>query len=286
MKHYLKLLFVLLIWPIYSIGQSCHPTWDRAKSSNIVCSPIHFLANSTGKTAFDWDFGAGFSGPSAFYRDPMHVWNKSGLKIVKYRFYGANGNCIDTIMIYIRENPKVFYHQLFSKNQNFEGNKFCFVVDSVKTLDSAQICDSKFIFSDGKSYPILNLKGGDTICHSFSDPAGGYFNLKIESQICNTCFSITEIDSIIQVFPKLGKVNIPLAKTGVSAFPNPTKGVLIVDFVKSSQIFLYSLDGSMLFSENYTPVKIYLDLSKYENENYVLIVFDGLNYSRQLIQKQ
>lgn len=284
----LNVLLIFLSFSDLAIGQTCKPTWDRTKSSNVVCAPIQFLANSPGKNTYDWDFGSGFFGPGtgSMYRDPVHAFSKAGLNVIRYKFSLNNVNaCFDTIMIFIKENPKVFYHQLFSNAQNFEGNKFCFVVDSIKTLDSAQICNLKFILSDGATYPILKPKGGDTICHTFSDPAGGYFNLTIESLICNKCLSITEIDSIVRVFPKSGFISTASLNSQLSIFPNPTKDFLEIHLVKSSRIFLYSLDGLLLFLEDYKAGKSSLDLSRLSNASYLLVVFDGSSYYKQIIQK-
>ncbi len=213
-----KALLLLVLFTLAKIGfaQPCDPRWNRAKSSNCENSLIQFEANSPGRTTFEWDFGDGKTvgpGTSTAIRDPAHAYAKAGVYVVTFKGSGGSGNCSDTVMIVIKESPKIKTIALFPSSQCFLGNKFCFI-DSTKAANNppppigdgkpSKILSLKYLFSDGALYVVNDPKGGDTICHSVIDPNGGFFDMTIEAEDYNGCISKTVFSKFIRVFPKLG----------------------------------------------------------------------------------
>lgn len=210
------LLFLLFTAAKVGLAQPCDPKWNRVKSSNCENSPIQFEANSPGRTTFEWDFGDGFStgsGTTAQFRDPSHAYTKAGLYTVTFKGSGGAGPCTDTIMVLIKESPKVKTTALMPSWQCFKGNKFCFI-DSTKAANNpkppigdgqpSKLLSIRYLFSDGALYTINDPKGGDTICHSVIDPNGGFFDLTIEAEDYNGCITKVFYSKFIRVFPKLG----------------------------------------------------------------------------------
>ncbi len=196
------MLLLLITGSKFSQGQACNPFWDKTKSSNCENSPIFFVANSPGKDVYAWDFG---NGGTSTQRDPFYAYSKAGTYTVTYTFTNSvtGVKCTGSFDIVIKASPRVFTRPLHNKNQCFLGNKFCFI-DSTKAANPGKILKTKYLFSDGALYVLTNPKGGDTICHSVIDPAGGYFDLTIESEDSNGCITKVKYDTFIRVFPKIG----------------------------------------------------------------------------------
>ena len=126
----ISFLLVLFTASMLSFAQPCAPKWNRAKSSNCENSPIQFEANSPGKNTWEWDYGDGFSsgsGTAVRFRDPVHSYSKAGLYVVTYKFSVGTTVCSDTIMILIKESPRVKTRAITPLSQCFKGNKFCFI---------------------------------------------------------------------------------------------------------------------------------------------------------------
>jgi len=207
----LKALMLLVLFTAAKAGlaQGCDPKWNRVKSSNCENSPIQFESNAPGRTTYEWDYGDGFTagpGSTTALMNPVHSYSAAGLYIVTFKGTGAAGTCTDTVMVLIKESPKVKTRALFNSSQCFLGNKFCFI-DSSKAATrpiQSKILSVRYLFSDGALYTINDPKGGDTICHSVIDPNGGYFDLTIEVEDYNGCITKVFYSKFIRVFPKLG----------------------------------------------------------------------------------
>lgn len=214
----LKAGLLLLLFTAAKVGlaQPCDPKWNRIKSSNCENSPIQFEANSPGRTTFEWDFGDGFTagpGTQGKDRDPVHAYSKAGMYTVTFKGSGGAGPCSDTVMVLIKESPKVKTTALMPAWQCFKDNKFCFI-DSTKAANNpkapygdgkpSKLLTIRYLFSDGALYTITDPKGGDTICHSVIDPNGGFFDLTIEAEDYNGCITKVFYSKLIRVFPKLG----------------------------------------------------------------------------------
>ena len=207
----LKALMLLVLFTAAKVGlaQGCDPKWNRVKSSNCENSPIQFESNAPGRTTYEWDYGDGFTagpGSTTALMNPVHSYSAAGLYIVTFKGTGAAGTCTDTVMVLIKESPKVKTRALFNSSQCFLGNKFCFI-DSSKAATrpiQSKILSVRYLFSDGALYTINDPKGGDTICHSVIDPNGGYFDLTIEVEDYNGCITKVFYSKFIRVFPKLG----------------------------------------------------------------------------------
>ncbi|MCC6721338.1 MAG: PKD domain-containing protein [Bacteroidia bacterium] len=204
-KAVLILLFAVITKNGFS--QGCDPKWDKIKSSNCENSPIQFYSNAPGLNSYEWDFGDGFKtgvGTTTAFRDPVHSYTSAGLYTVTFKGTGPGGtSCTDTVMILIKESPKVKTKALTPLAQCFMGNKFCFI-DSTKASKGSKLLSIKYLFSDGALYTINDPKGGDTICHSVIDPNGGFFDLTIEAEDYNGCITKTFYAKLIRVYPKIG----------------------------------------------------------------------------------
>lgn len=237
------LSLILLANANAALAQPCDPKWNRTKSSNCVGSPIFFEANSPGRTTFEWDFGDGFTtgpGTTSAYRDPVHVFTKAGYYVIGFKASGGAGPCNDTVKITIRESPVIKKITLSPLVQCFSGNKFCFI-DSTKAVSGSKLLIVKYTFGDGKVYTINNPKGGDTICHSFTKPEGGLFDLTIEAEDLNGCVRELVYSKYLRIYPKLG-VNFSSAKVDSCIFGTVTLKNLTDTFTKLKDISKYEWD--------------------------------------------
>ncbi len=280
---------IFLITTKFSDAQKCNPRWDRTKSLNCAFSPIQFEANSPGKTAYSWEFGPGFPtgiGRTLAFRDPVHAFAKAGTYIIKYKFFGLGSDtCSDTIMITIRESPTIFFRALSSLSQPFADNKFCFL-DSSKSVTNHNVNSLKYSFSDGSEFLINNPKGDDTVCHSFTSSKGGIFDLFIEADDTNGCTVTNYYFKMMKVLPMIESNLFSGGTSRINIYPNPTKDYLNVNLLKPSVIKVFSIFGELLINETHTQGMVNLNLETLSPAEYLIEVFDGNFYYRQLIYKR
>ena len=269
-------------------AQSCNPRWNRTKSLSCDNYPIQFEANSPGRTTFEWDFGdsskSSGSGSTAAFRDPVHAFAKPGIYVITFKGSGGAGACTDTVIINIRESPKVYMRRLNAITQDFEDNEFCFL-DSSQAVKNSQLSRIKYEFADGvSSLAITNPKGLDTFCHHINNPKGGCFNLKIEANDTNGCVSIVKHLSIMCVLPE--KNSIPVNNNALRSFPypNPVNDILSISLANTSLIKIYSTIGQLLYSQTFEKGNAQINLNDFSESNYFLEIQDGTSLTRHIIQ--
>ncbi len=289
----MSLLLILFSYSRLCQSQSCDPKWNRTKSINCVGSPIQFESNSPGRTTYEWIFENGMStgqGTTTALRDPVHAFSRAGNYIVIFKGSGGAGPCTDTVMITIyccnsEESPKIVTKPLNNKYQYFTGNKFCFI-DSTLPTQNNNICNVSYQFGDGAVYSNDNPKVGDTICHSFNNHKGGYFDLTVEIRNCTGCRSFVKYDTFMRVYPKsMLNTSISIGEK-INFYPNPTNDYLNINLKEPSVIRIYSIVGEILFLQNFKVGLATIDLKNLTKSNYFIEVFDGTNYYRQIVQKQ
>lgn len=264
-------LLLILFNPFKFIkGQSCDPKWNRSKSINCEWSVIQFEANSPGMNTFFWDFNDGMQsgwGNSINFRDPAHMYSRAGHYIVIFKAEGSAGKCTDTLIIDIRESPKISINQISAKKQDFEGNRFCFI-DSSTAVTGSKIKSIKYKFTDGGLIVADNHKVGDSIFYSINDPHGGCFGLRVEVEDSNGCPNFVYYDTIICVNPK------PCI-AGFSKIVDDTLKIVKFTNKSSQNITNYNWtfgDGQKSSIENPT-----VNYSKPGNYRVTLIVTDTIN---------
>jgi len=290
-KSYLP-FFIFFVSTILSandaFSQTCNPRWNRTKSLSCDNYPIQFEANSPGRTTFEWDFGDSTgstgSGSTITFRDPVHAFAKPGIYVVTFKGSGGAGACTDTVVINIKESPKVHMRRLNAITQAFEDNKFCFV-DSSQAVKNSTLSRIKYEFGNGIStLTITNPKGQDTFCHHVNDPKGGCFNLTIEASDINGCTNIARHTSIMCVLPE--KNSIPVNNNALKSFPypNPVNDVLSVNLANSSTIKIYSSIGQLLYNHSFESGIAQIDLNDFKSANYFLEIHNGTSVTRHIIQ--
>ncbi len=281
------LLIGILAYVKSAYAQPCNPRWNRTKSLSCDNYPIQFEASSPGRTTFEWDFGDGtslVSGITSIHRDPVHAFAKPGIYVVMFKGSGGAGACSDTVVINIKESPKVYMRRLNAITQNFENNEFCFV-DSSQAVKNSTLSLIKYEFADGIfTLSLTNPLGQDTFCHHVNNPKGGCFNLSIEASDNNGCVSIVKHQSIMCVLPE--KNSIPVNNNTMKSFPypNPVKDVLSVNLANASLIKIYSTIGQLLYSQSFEKGNAQIDLNDFSKSNYFLEIQDGTSLTRHIIQ--
>ncbi len=73
--------------------------------------------------------------------------------------------------------------------------------------------------------------------------------------------------------------------TQLLIYPNPTDNSININLTKPSLVTVYSMVGEVLLSQNFELGMAIMDLKKLPMANYIIEVFDGISYYRQIIQK-
>ena len=82
-----------------------------------------------------------------------------------------------------------------------------------------------------------------------------------------------------------------LGERNVVIYPNPTRGLLQIEFqgygeMQDARLLLYNLQGSLLRQVNNVELSVSLDLSPYPPGMYILILIEGTSRSEWRIIKQ
>ena len=83
----------------------------------------------------------------------------------------------------------------------------------------------------------------------------------------------------------LSASNLTLKTNHIVIYPNPAHDFIKINLVTPSIVKLYTMYGTVLLSQNFQEGVAGIDLKSFSNANYIVEVFDGANYLRQLVQK-
>lgn len=203
---------------------------------------ITFKHNSPGYTSIiNWDFGNPESGASVD-QDPTYGYPSAGSFTITLTASGAAGSCTETLNVVIKPSPEIGIELLDDSVQCFSNNEFCFR-DTTQAPDG-NIIRQTALFSDGTRYDTLfddgvTRKAIDwNFCHTITDPAGGWFDLVIESEDESGCISRVVYEDIIFVHPNLG-----VSFNNITPRPNPGCDSTLGVFDNTSIVPLADVDS-------------------------------------------
>lgn len=183
-----------------SVDAQCSITTNGAPPC--VGQPITFFCNTIGSSNFNWDFNG--QGSNTATCSPTFTFTNSGVKTIKLTLKLANGNtCSTTFTITIKEVPKIDVIQLSNDTACFFGNSFCFK-DQTQPVSGSCIKCVKILFSDGELFKFCPPSMPNTFCKSFTDPAGGTYDMLVETEDCNGCITRKNYPAICVVRASMG----------------------------------------------------------------------------------
>lgn len=174
-----------------------------------IGNPIEFETQAPGSTNHSWNFNnEGFNNTNA---NPTFTFGTLGQKTITLSCKLSNGQiCNSSVVIEIKDTPKIRLTMLSPSVQCFEKNEFCFRDSSLSGDNKGCIKSIKYLFSDGElitKYGSKNnpVKVPSTICKSYLDPQGGTYTLTVEIEDCNGCIVKKQMPFVMKVelFPSI-----------------------------------------------------------------------------------
>jgi gliding motility-associated-like protein len=192
------ILAILLTFGMPANAQTCTITasTDHVCLGNSVTLSIQMHPNDS---AWIWDFGDGKTstqGPSVTYQ-----YSSAGNFTPHITLYSlGGGTCTSTksIPISVVNKPTALFAITSSDSLCFKDNNLC--IKDLSTHGNAPIFKRIVIFGDGGFDQSTDMSR-DSICYSYSNPAGGKFNVLMQIFDTNGCEN-SFIDSVV-VYPKI-----------------------------------------------------------------------------------
>ncbi len=78
----------------------------------------------------------------------------------------------------------------------------------------------------------------------------------------------------------------PISHVPPQVYPNPFSDFVILNLPNPSFVKLYAMNGQVLTIQNFTAGKHKLQIKDLDNASYILEIFDGKDYTRQILQKK
>jgi PKD repeat protein len=227
MRKILLSAFVCL--PILLWAQNCKIITATKKVclGNTLLFNVTFDAGFTA-TSFAWNFGNGATNTQA---NPVYQYPARGkfVPTLTVTFSNATSCSITGDTIFVVDNPKADFNMSTALSQCFKNNESCMQDLSTPGIDNAPLVTRLFLFGDGSFYS--PPQGGSTnICHNYTNPLGGVFNIVLEVTDANNCISRQEKTNHVTVFAKTQSISFrttynvqcnqtPVTFTNLSALP-------------------------------------------------------------------
>jgi len=177
--------------------------------------------------------------------------------IVQSSVTGTNG-CTSQDVLYLVDNTIVNLFQGIPVNND---PTFNFSAIQIPSNVDYWIWD----FGDGTT-----LEGGTMAQHTYLD-SGAYTVCLIAF---NECGSVSDCWDI-QVNVSLASTNEIQLNTEITAYPNPTNGIIYFSNLNMPlELNVYSMTGQLIFIDELVSAKNFFDLSNYENGMYFIEVID------------
>ncbi|MES2618199.1 MAG: gliding motility-associated C-terminal domain-containing protein [Bacteroidota bacterium] len=154
---------------------------------------MEFQSSTSGATNHQWNFNNEGTNNNTAY--PRFIFSTLGEKTITYSCTLPNGTkCSSTLVLVIKDRPKVKLRLLSDSIQCYEKNMFCFLDSSIAGDSTNCIKTIKYLFSDeelitryGSKYNPVKLPA--TFCKTYPDPQGGEYTLTVEIEDCNGCIT-------------------------------------------------------------------------------------------------
>jgi gliding motility-associated-like protein len=204
MRKILLSAFVCL--PILLWAQNCKIITATKKVclGNTLLFNVTFDAGFTA-TSFAWNFGNGATNTQA---NPVYQYPARGkfVPTLTVTFSNATSCSITGDTIFVVDNPKADFNMSTALSQCFKNNESCMQDLSTPGMDNAPLVTRLFLFGDGSFYS--PPQGGSTnICHNYTNPLGGVYNIVLEVTDANNCISRQEKTNHVTVFARMQNIS-------------------------------------------------------------------------------
>ncbi|MES2617916.1 MAG: gliding motility-associated C-terminal domain-containing protein [Bacteroidota bacterium] len=195
----------VLLLGVSSVKAQCTITTSGPPCVN---QPIQFFCNTTGASNYNWDFNS--EGANTSLCNPSFAFSTTGTKTITLSLKLANGStCNATTTIVVKGAPVIDFVKLSDDTSCFFGNSFCFRDDTKPVDNGGCIKSIKYVWSDGELITVsgtapTGVTMPNSFCKSFTNPAGGTYDLLIETEDCNGCISRKTFLSICVVRASMG----------------------------------------------------------------------------------
>lgn len=195
----------VLLFGVSSVKAQCTITTSGPPCVN---QPLQFFCNTTGASNYNWDFNS--EGSNTTLCNPSFSFSTPGTKTINLTLKLANGQtCSATTTIVVKGSPDIKIVQLSNDTSCFFGNSFCFRDETLPVDNGGCIKTIKVLFSDGE---LLTFSGTaptgvsmpNSFCKSFTNPAGGTYDMLVETEDCNGCISRKNFPGICVVRASMG----------------------------------------------------------------------------------
>ncbi|MCK6609992.1 MAG: PKD domain-containing protein [Bacteroidia bacterium] len=204
MQRILTYLFFLIAFS--SSAQNCEITVSSKKVciGNTTLFGVKFDAGLT-VSSYSWNFGNSATSTQAtpVYQYPQRGTFTPSVTVV---FTNSQSCTINGPEIKVLDLPKADFVTTTKDTQCFDGNQVCIEDRSSVGLDNAPLSTRVILFGDGNSN-ITPPGTPNPICHSYSIPLGGAYDLVLEVVDTNGCLSRKEMKEGVLVWPKLQEVS-------------------------------------------------------------------------------